>query len=214
MSDNTKMKIKSPSGLLDLPNQNGSQVIYDGQGLTIKNVEGFYHLYFNNQFDLEKMSYKGAPLAVCDMSDIESSFLAYTTLSFSEDIRKTLHEAIAPLAIEKGKSGMEKFVDEKLLDMVDDMFKKVLEVHEEFSANNFAVVLVSEGTDTDSEDIIVKTRTLNDAIAWCAVKTMNEVPYDTEVCSSFFRYEVYSLNALGEIDPYQRPDYKTHDFKL
>ena len=211
MSNNTKLSIKSPTGLLDLPNQNGSLVVYDEQGLRIKNVEGFYHLYFNNQFNPETMSYKGAPLAVCDMNDIESSFLAYTTLAFSEDVRKNLHDAIAPWAIEKGKNGLEKLGEGRLLDMADEMFKKVMAVHEEFSADNFAVVLVSG----ESEDIIVKTRTLNDAIAWCAVKTMGETPRDNVFPSTdFFRYEVYALNALGEIDQNQEPEYSTHDFEL
>ena len=208
-SNETPLKIKSATNLLDLPNREGALVVYDKQNLAIKNVNGYYHLYYGTQFSLEERKYVGEPIAVCDKFDIESTFYAYTAPAQTELVKSKIHKAVFPWANEMGKGvAMNGLSQNELYVLGSNLHRLASEAEQELRLK-YAVVQNSEG----AESIISKFRTLSDAVAWCALSVEELNPVDIEVVNDpTYFYAVYELNGFGEIDELAEPVYKTMDY--
>lgn len=176
-------------------------------GLAIVEREGLYHLYIAN----ENTDYdKTAPLCVTDKLELPENIKAYKCLVGSDRTRSYLREAICDAVSAMGAGRFDTLDRETLLAYARKAVLAGLEVANSLTPS-YAVTCYN--VDEDSEDIILKSRTFNDAVAWCAVRVENEdiAILDDAEC---YYYRVYELNALGEIDEKAPVLYETRAYAL
>lgn len=165
-------------------------------GLAIVNREGLFHIHMDTPAGREKNFEDEAPLCVTDKTELEADIKAYSLLVQSDKTRRDLREAIVDAVSAMGAGRFDTLDREQLLNYGKRAINAALEV-----ANGlvYTHAVICYDCDTEDEDIVIRTRTLNDAIAWAAMRVQNEniAILDDEWC---FAYRVYPLNYKGEID--------------
>ena len=176
-------------------------------GLAIVNRNGRYHIHYDTPAGRENGFEDEAPLCVTHKGNVVQNVRAYLLLVQSEQTRRKLREAIVDAVSAMGAGRFDTLSREQLLTYAKQAINTALEVANELIPS-YAVVC--HDYDEDTEDIIIKTRTLADAIAWCAKRVEDEIitPYNRATKRSYC-YRVYQLNYLGEIDEDITPRYET-----
>lgn len=185
---------------------NKSNIKYQ-DGLAIVEREGFYHIYIaNNKTDYDKT----APLCVTDKYELPKNIRAYKCLVGSDKTRSNLRDAICDAVSTMGAGRFDTLDRETLLGYARKAVLAALDVANSLTPS-YAVVCYN--VDEENEDIVLKTRTFNDAVAWCAVRVENEniAILDDAEC---YYYRVYELNALGEVDEKAPVLYETRAYAL
>lgn len=177
-------------------------------GLAIVERGGFYHIHMDTPAGRENNFENEAPLCVTDKLELPEDIRAYSLLVQSDKTRRNLREAIVDAVSAMGAGRFDTLDREQLLAYGKRAINAALEVANEL-VPSYAVICFD--CDTDSEDIVIKTRTLNDAIAWAAMRVQNEcmVILNDEGC---FTYRVYPLNHQGEIDENAPVLYETQSY--
>ena len=178
-------------------------------GLAIVNREGLYYIHMDTPAGRETNFEGEAPLCVADESEIVEDIKAYSLLVQSDKTRRDLREAIVDAVSAMGAGRFDTLDREQLLTYGKRAINAALDVANELIPS-YAVICFD--CDTEAEDIVIKTRTLNDAIAWAAMRVQHEeasIFNDGEGC---FCYRVYPLNHLGEIDEGTQDIYHTPNY--
>lgn len=176
-------------------------------GLAIVEREGFYHIYIaNDNTDYDKT----APLCVTDRLELRENIRAYRCLAMSDNMRSDLRNAICDAVSEMGAGRFDTLDRETLLGYAR---KAVLAALDVANSLTLSYAVTCYNVDEDSEDIVLKTRTFNDAVTWCALRVENEdiAILDDEGC---YYYRVYELNALGEVEEKAPVLYETRAYAL
>lgn len=197
----------------ELPKENNEIKDCSGyaEGLSIVNCSGLYHIFFTA--DKEKMANNNLEsLWVCTEDDILRNLRALSMLVKSRMIRKYTHEGMVNYVNAIGSGRYENLTKEETDQLTKELYQGSLLANQQVNSDRYAVVYV---TDLDDEEIVLKTASLSDAIAWCAMIVKDEYAVDTELfLGNTFRYEVHELNANKEIDICSVPLYFTPDCAL
>lgn len=197
--------------IYELPKENG-QVTHCSdlaKGLSIINREGLYHVYFTKQLPVADQI---EPLGIYDTTDIKRSIKGLAMLVPTYEIKTELHESVVDYASAKASARLEDLSKEEIIDLADKMMNAIVNVRKDYLTPRFAIVYVSYEGD---EVIVKKTYTLDSAVAWCAQIVSPDTPIELiNYMGETYRYEVYQLNALGEIDPLSKPVYRTHEYAV
>lgn len=176
-------------------------------GLAIVEREGLYHLYIAN----ENTDYdKTAPLCVTDKLELADNIKAYKCLVRSDQTRSYLREQICDAVSDMGAGRFETLDRETLLAYARKAVLVALDTANSLTPS-FAVVCYN--VDEDTEEIILKARTFNDAVAWCALRVENENISILDDAECYY-YRVYELNAFGEVEEKAPVLYETRAYAL
>ena len=195
----------------ELPKENNEIKDCSGyaEGLSIVNRSGLYHIFFTA--DKDKVDHI-EPLWICTEDDILRNIRALSLLVKSRMVRKYTHDGMVNYTNAKGSGRYENLTKEETDKLANELYMGSFLAYHEVHTDRYAVVYI---TDLDDEEIVLKTASLSDAIAWCAMFVKDECAVDTEVfLGNTFRYEVHELNANKEIDVCSVPLYFTPDCVL
>ena len=196
--------------IYQLPTEDGQATNCAGlaEGLSIVRRSGFYHLYYTYQIPHADVT---APIEVCDELEVETSIKALSMLLPTLDMRITLDKAAEGYMKDHAYGKVGDRTREELTRYADNMAKTIYKVIGEHLSTSYAVVLVS----AETEEIIRKTMTLAEAVAWCAMTTIEQTQADDETISEdTYRYEVYQTDILENIKENSQPIYKTKTYRL
>lgn len=194
---------------------NQRKITYTDGLAIVRNSNNSFQIYFDTIANRDN-DFNGEPVTTADKNSLQKQIQLYKLLVPSERMRSQLHNGLTDWVSTRGADRLKSLPSGELIVLGNRMMNNSLDVCNTLTKDNFCVVkqFYNEDVLYITRSVVTTTRTLNDAIAFAAMCASKETAKVTleEKGQPTFRYVVYELNALRQLEDNSPILYQTLPF--